>query len=258
MTARLMKDVSTEGLLTVLAEGEAYVRSIGRPGWRAGLLQQKARVLNNLGRRDEAIGVAEEALSLELRDGGGPGSRLPCHRWSLGDLLRNAGRHDDARGHYQAVVDDSTCHPYDRMAAVQGLARCALAAGDAALARKHAAEAVRLSEGMGDNALAPPLAALVAACLAEGDLPAARAAAERSLQGARRLGDAYRLYFALRNAADVALDEKDAARARAFVDEAEPHAEALDRQRGSTTFRGDIQRLRERLAKPEKPEDGGA
>jgi hypothetical protein len=94
-----------------------------------------------------------------------------------------------------------------------------------------------------------PLEALIEACRAAGDLPAAGDAAERKLQGARRLGSADRLYFALRSAANVALDEKDAVRARALLDEAEPHAEALDRQRGLTEEQDAIQTRRARLAK---------
>jgi hypothetical protein len=71
------------------------------------------------------------------------------------------------------------------------------------------------------------------------------------MAGARRLGSGYRLYYALRSAADVALDERDAARARALIDEAQPHAEAIDRSRGTTELRDDLQRRRDRLTEIE-------
>ena len=108
-----------------------------------------------------------------------------------------------------------------------------------------------LAEGMGDDALALAFEVLVEACRKAGNVPAARAASERTIAGARRIGSAERLYFALRDAADVALDEQDADRAHVLIEEAQPHAEAIDRSRGTTLLRDDIQRLRKRLAEIE-------
>jgi tetratricopeptide (TPR) repeat protein len=246
--ALFVTEVPTQRLFAVLDAGEAYVRSIGRPGWRAGLVFYRARILDQLGRTEEAIGAAEEGLSLQLRDGSGPGPTLATHRLMLGNLLRMAERYDNAGAQYQAAIDDPQTSTFGRMGGLEGLSRCMLATGDISAARLHASRAVRLAEGMGDEALATPLEVLIEACRASGDLPAAREASERKLQGARRLGSVVRLYFALRRAGDVALDEKDAARARALIDEAEPHAEALDRQRGRTMFTDEIQRYRARLA----------
>jgi tetratricopeptide (TPR) repeat protein len=248
MTGMFLAEVPTEKLFVVLDAGEAYVRGIGRAEWRAGFLCERASLLARRGRLEEAIGVAEEGLSLKLRDGSGPGATRATHRWALGDLLYQVERYDDARAHFQAALDDPEAIANDHVAAQGGLAHCAFAAGDAALARMHAGEGVRLAEGMGDEALTAALEVFIWACRAAGDLAAAREAVERMLQGARRLGSTIRLYYALRNAADVALDEKDATRARTLIDEAEPHAEALDRQRGSTMFRDEIQRRRARLA----------
>ena len=64
----------------------------------------------------------------------------------------------------------------------------------------HAARAVQLAEGMGDNALCSALELQIAALRVAGDLGAARQAAARHLDAARRLADAYGLYFALRDA----------------------------------------------------------
>lgn len=247
--ARFLDKVPVEQLFGVLDAGDAYLRAIGHPGWRSGLLKQRANVLQFLGRLEEAIGAAEEGLSLKLRDGSGPGATLATHRWHLGHLLRQAERHEEARGHYQSVLDDPASAPRDRKAAAQGLAHCALADGDAAKARTLAEQAVLLAESMGNDSLVAALDVLVPACRRAGDLPAARSAAERMLAGARRIGTSSRLYFALGNAADVALDEQDTARALALLDEAEPHAEAMDRSRGRTIYRDDLRARRARLAR---------
>lgn len=99
---------------------------------------------------------------------------------------------------------------------------------------------MRLADAMGVQVLQPALDALIGACLVQDDLPAARAAANRMLEGARRLHSGYGVYFALRAAAKVALAEKDAASARTLLAEAEPHAEALDRSRNETGFTDEL------------------
>jgi tetratricopeptide (TPR) repeat protein len=246
--ARRLPELPTAQLLGVLDSGDAYVRRIGRPGWRAGLLDQRAKVFLALGRITEAIGCAEEALASRLLEGRAAPAPTPgSHRWALGDLLCRAQRHSDAAIQYQAILDDpaSTLHEYST--AHRGLAMCAIKAGDTAAAVVHAKEAVRLAAGMGDNVLDDAFASLIQAHRAAGDLPAARAAADRRLDGARRLGSCLCLYAALRSAAEVALDERDAARAGPLLDEAEPLAEALDRQRGGTAIRDEIAQRRHRL-----------
>jgi hypothetical protein len=56
--ARYLTEVPTQQLFAVLDAGDAYLRGIGRPGWRAGLVHQRARILANLGRIEESIGAA--------------------------------------------------------------------------------------------------------------------------------------------------------------------------------------------------------
>lgn len=242
--ASFLPEMEAEKLLAVLDAGEAYVRGIGKPGWRAGLLAYRAQVLGYLGRLEAAIAAAEEGLSLDLRDGTGPGAPLETHRWALGDLLRQASRPTEAARHYEAVLADETSSPHGRFAAHVGLAHCALEAGAPADARRHAEEAVHLAEGMGDDNLQPALTALIESCLAQKDLAAARVASDHQLEGARRLGSGIRLYFALRDAARVALAEKDAPRTLGLLGEALPCAEALDRSHTGTGFRDEIARYR--------------
>jgi hypothetical protein len=106
--------------------------------------------------------------------------------------------------------------------------------------------AVTLAEGMGDDALCTALGVLLDAQRAAADRGAAERTSERRLAAARRTSD-YRLYFALRDAADVALDGGDGETARRHLDEAEPLAQALDRQRGVATVVGEIAARRRRL-----------
>lgn len=246
-SAIFLPAIQVDRLFEVLDAGERFVRGIGKPTWRAGLLRMRAKVLQQLGRVNEAIGFAEEGLALELRDRAAPGTTLGTHRWGLGDLLRDVNRFDEARRLYQAVLDDAECSPYGRFAALGGLVRCCLAASDGAGAHRYAGEAVRLAELMGDNALSLALEALTDACLALDDVTAARAASERHVEVTRRLGVVERLFSAFARAAQVALAEKDAARAHTFLAEAQPHAEALDRARHRNVYRAELDKLRARL-----------
>lgn len=240
-------------LFQVLDAGERFTRAIGKPTWRAGLLQMRAKVLQNLGRVEEAIGFAEEGLALELRDRHTPGPTLGTHRWGLGDLLRDANRFDDARRLYKAVLDDADAGPYDRFIALRGLHAGALAAKETSKARPLAEEAVRLAEPMGDEALSGALEDLTNSCLALGDLPAARAASDRHTDLARNLGGPINLLAAYYCAAKVALAERDAPRARAHLAEAQPHAEALDRARNRNFYRAMLDTLRTQLEALDPP-----
>jgi len=247
--------IQVDRLFEVLDAGERFARGIGKPAWRAGLLHMRAKVLQQLGRANEAIGFAEEGLALKLRTADAPGGTLASHRWSLGDLLRKGRRQAEARALYQAVLDDAGSGPHDRIVALSGLGACCRAAKDGAGARAHAEEAVRLAQPMGDEVLSTALEGLTKACLAQEDVPAARLANDRHVEVARRLGGAIDLHFALVRAAKVALLERDGARAGTFLAEAQPHAEALDRARGRYHYRTYLDKLRTKLAKLESAPD---
>jgi len=247
---RFLPEMTVEKLLDVLDAGEAWLRRAGRPEWRAGLLHQRVSLLVGQGRREEAVGFAEEAVSLARQHPNAPGYALAAHLWVLGDLLRQLERTAEAEGCYQEVLDDPASHPGNRAGALQGLARCALARDDAASARQHATAAVRLAEGMGDDVLCIALGVLVDACRAADDVEAAVRASERYLDAARRVGG-QRPYFALRDAADVALDRGDVEAARRHLDEAAPIAAAFDRQAGVETWANDLAERQRRLAEVE-------
>jgi tetratricopeptide (TPR) repeat protein len=244
--ARFIPELPVAKLFGVIDAGEAWLRSIGRPEWRAALLSNRGDVLRALGKRAEALGHQEEALALKRRNPGGPGYTLETYLWSLGDLLRQLGRADEAEPHYQEILNRPSAPPYDRKVALQGLARCALARGDTGAAVRHATAAVTVAEGMGDYALCAALETLLDAQRAAADRGAAERTSGRYLAVARRVSD-YSLYFALRGAADVALDGGDGETAQRHLDEAEPLAQALDRQRGVATFVGEIAARRQRL-----------
>jgi tetratricopeptide (TPR) repeat protein len=249
--ARALPAISTARLLEVLDAADAWLRAVGRPQWRSGLCSQRAQVLAQIGRADEAVDHAEEALALATaRDADTPGYSSATCSWSLGDILRLVGRFDDAAVHYRRVVDDPASAAYDRKVSTQGLARCALAMADIDAARRHAEDTVREAELMGDAPLCAALDALVAVYRAANDTDAADRAARRYIDAARRVGGAYHPYFALRAAVDVALDrgDIDRTRAQALIDEWAPLALALDRSRGGAACSHEVSARRARLA----------
>jgi len=169
-------------------------------------------------------------------------------RYQLGDILREAGRAAEAALLYQAILDAPDAIPWDQRVAHQGLARCALAAGDRGTARQEARAAVLLAESLGDVALCTSLNVLAEACRADGDLAAAWQAAARYLAVAGRIGGHVRPYHAARMAADVALDRADLAEARRLVEELAEHAAALDADTGGAVYADAAARRRQRLA----------
>jgi hypothetical protein len=199
-----------------------------------------------LGELDAAVAVAQDSLAAHRP--GVPGYTRATHRFELGDILCEAGRHGEARPHYQAILDDPDSNSYDRKAAYGGLAWCAVADGDPEAGRRHAVAAVRLAEPLGDDALCLALGALVGACRAVGDLDGARRAATWGLDAAGRVGGHHRPYYATRDAVDVALDRSDADTARRLLADLDAHAAAIDAQTATDTRARATAQLRARLA----------
>ncbi len=245
--AEFLSQIEVAKLHRVLDEGEAWLRGVGKAHWRAGLLQQRARVLETQGQGEKAVGYAEEAVALARRHPEAPGGTLASYRWVLGNLLRDLGRPSDAIRHYQDVLDDPRSILHDRFAAHVGLGHCALAEQDASGAMRHARNAVEIAEGLGDDALCPALELRVAACRQGGDRDGARQAVEQYLRNARRLGSEYRLYYALRDGADVALDDGDRVQATVLLAELGPLAQAMDRRTGTSSYTQEFARRRTRF-----------
>jgi tetratricopeptide (TPR) repeat protein len=241
-------------LFAVLDAADAWLAATGRRDWRAGVLLERALLHRRLGQTGAAVAAAEEALAAHRP--GAPGSTLAGCRFQLGDILREAGRHADAEPHYRAILDDPAATAYDRKAAHQGLARCAVAAGRAGEARGHADAAVALAEPLGDESLCTALDALVAACRAAGNLDAARRAADRYVDAARRVGGHYRPYYAVRAAVDVALDRADLDVARGLLADLDRHATALDKAGGTIRYTAWAAERRRRLAEVEDAQQG--
>jgi tetratricopeptide (TPR) repeat protein len=173
---------------------------------------------------------------------------MNAHRFTLGYILRDAGRFSEATPLYQAILDDPAATSWARRVAHAGLAWCALDGGDLAGARREARTAVLLAEPLGDNALGDSLDVLAAACRADGDLDAAWQAATRYLEAAGRIGGHHAPYYAVRIAVDVALDRADLPAARQLLAEMEEHAAALDTTTGTTTYTKETARRHQRLA----------
>lgn len=243
-TALFLPDVELAPLSEMLDTADAYVRMIGKPEWRAGLLHQRARLLEALGSVDAALDAAEQGLHLELQHGSAPGATLAAHQLTFGNLLRQVRRYAEAAVQYKAVLIGKQSTPHERIGACVGLARCHLGTNDLETARRCADDARRFAEEWGDELLSLALNACTDAYLAIEDVVEARKASDRAVECARRMRSSYRLYFALRNAAKVALAEHDAARAHALLDEAVPYAAAFDRVRNCSAQRDQISSLR--------------
>jgi tetratricopeptide (TPR) repeat protein len=243
--ARFAGGVPVGRLFEVLDAAERWLAGTGHRDWRGGVLSERSYVYEWLGDLDAAIAAAEEALAT-FRPGS-PGDTLGTVHWRLGDLLRRAGRREEAERRYQTILDDPSSSPYERMLAHMGMAHCALVGEDLPAARRHATRAVRLAEPMGDDPICPALEVMVAVCRAEGDLDGAWQAAQRRMEAAGRVGGHIRRYYALRDLVDVALDRGALDIARGLLGELEAHAAALDADRASTTFADEAARRRRRL-----------
>jgi tetratricopeptide (TPR) repeat protein len=249
-SAGFADNIPVRALFGVLDAGENYLQAIGRSQWRAGLLLQRALTHQRLGEWDQAVAFGEEALALYREDA--PGFTHAAHRYQLAHILRDAGRPGEAERHYQAALDDpDTVSPHDRQSALQGLAWCALDRDDLAAARRHALAAVREAEPLGDDSLRTALDVAIAVHRAEGDLDASAAAAGRLLETARRLGGHYNLYFAVRAAADVALDRGDLDHARELLGELEEHSEALAAADATPVWARELEQRRQRFSEAE-------
>jgi tetratricopeptide (TPR) repeat protein len=244
--ALFLTGIGTRELFGVLDAALRWLTATGRRDWRAGVLLQRALVHQRLGELDAAVAAAQEALAAYHPNA--PGFSLAAYRFQLGDILCEAGRRREARPHYQAILDDPDSTSYERMVAYQGLAWCAVDDGDREAGGRHAAAAVGLAEPLGDDALCLALAALVGACRAGGDLDGAQWAAARGLDAAGRVGGHYRLYFATRDAVDVALDRGDADTARRLLADLDAHAAAMDAQTGTDACGRETAQRRSRLA----------
>jgi tetratricopeptide (TPR) repeat protein len=246
--ARYVTSIPVRDLLGALDAADKWLIATGHSHWRAAALLERAGVHRDLGENDAAVGYAEEALAIALQHPDAPGYTLGGHRVQLGDILRAAGRGREGEPHYQAVLADPGSGAWERRIAHQGLAWCALAAGDQAEARREAQLAVQLAESLGDGALCTSLEALSAACRADGDLEAAWQAATRHLEAAGRIGGHYRPYYAARTAADIALDRGDLAAAREILADLDEHARAMDTATGLTAYTASAAQCHQRLA----------
>ena len=250
--ALLVTGIPVRGLFAVLDAAERWLAATGHRDWRAAILLERAEIHRMLKELDTAVAAAQEALAAATQHPGPPGYTLNTHRYQLGDILREARRAAEAALHYQAILDNPADDPWSRRVAHQGLAWCALDAGDLAAARREARTAVLLAERLGDSALCESLKVLAEACRADGELEEAWQAATRCLEAAGRVGGHTRPYQALKTAVDTALDRGDATAAKGLLGELDEHAAALDASTGSTTRAHETAQCHQRLAELEE------
>jgi tetratricopeptide (TPR) repeat protein len=244
--ARSLPGISVPELHQVLDAAERWLDAAGHRDWRASVLFERAFTFEMLGDREAAVAAAEEALAVALQHPGAPGYALSGFRFGLGDFLRAAGRPAEAAPHYRAVLGDAAVSGWDRSAAHEGLARCALAAADLATALREARAVAGGS--LGDDALCTSLDVLAEVHRAAGDTGAAWQAATGYLAAAGRIGGHYRPYFATRLAVDVALDRSDLATAQRLLGSLDEHARALDAGTSTTRWTAETARRHQRLA----------
>lgn len=244
--ARSLPGISVPELHEVLDAAERWLSAAGHRDWRASVLFERAFTFEMLGDRAAAVAAAEEALAVALQYPDAPGYALAGFRFGLGDFLRAAGRPTEAVPHYRAVLDDASASGWDRSAAHEGLARCALTAGDLTTALREARAMSGAS--LGDEALCTSLDVLAEVHRAAGDNDAAWQAATEYLAAAGRIGGHYRPYFATRLAVDVALDRGDLAAAGRLLAGLGEHARALDASTSTTRWTGETAKRQQRLA----------
>lgn len=232
-------------LLAMLDTAERWLISTGHGHWRSGVLSERSDIHRALGDREQALACAQEALARYAP--GIPGFSLSVYRWSVGRLLSEAGRHQEAEGYLQAVLDDPDSPRLDRVTAHVWLAYNAVDDGRPADAARAAAGAVEIAERCGDDAMTTALDAQCFVLRRAQDWAGAQAAAERHLAAARRAGGRARVYHALDSMAWTAAGSDDFGLLRGLLPELSQLARTLDEAQGVSWRTERTGRLRERL-----------
>jgi tetratricopeptide (TPR) repeat protein len=154
--ARHRNKADFEKLLVVLDAAANWLAATGHQNWRSSILTERAEVLMCMGKGEEAIGIAQQALAAYFP--GGLGYSWAYHHNCLGCAFKGAGRLDDAMSHFKTVVDAPRSSSYDCCQSFRNLARCEKDRGQLPAARRHADSAVRLAESLGSISLMQALA----------------------------------------------------------------------------------------------------
>jgi tetratricopeptide (TPR) repeat protein len=232
-------------LLAMLDTAERWLISTGHGHWRSGVLSERSDIHRALDDREQALACAQEALARYAP--GTPGFSLAVYRWSVGRLLSEAGRHAEAEGYLQAVLDDPDSPRLDRVTAHVWLAYNAVDDGRPGDAARAAAGAVELAGLCGDDAMTTALDAQCFVLRRAKDWDGARTAAQRHLAAARRAGGRTRVYHALDSLAWTAAGSDDFGQLRDLLPELGQLARTLDEAQGVSWRAERTGRLRERL-----------
>ena len=232
-------------LLAMLDTAERWLISTGHGHWRSGVLSERSDIHRALGDREQALACAQEALARYAP--GIPGFSLSVYRWSVGRLLSEAGRHQEAEGYLQAVLDDPDSPRLDQVTANVWLAYNAVDDGRPADAARAAAGAVELAGLCGDDAMTTALDAQCFVLRRAKDWAGARTAAERHLAAARRAGGRARVYHALDSMGWTAAGSDDFGLLRSLLPELSQLARTLDEAQGVSWRTERTGRLSERL-----------
>lgn len=239
-------------LLDVLDAGEQWRSAAGRHEWRATFLYERARVHGELGDYQRAYDLMREAI--DAWSPGVPGRKIRDFRYWAGWYLRELGRRDEARSHFEAVLDDQSAKEGDRARAQRALALCVLDDRQNECALDHAKAALSLAEASNwTRTILDCMDTLVKAHQAAGNLDEAWRVACDCLERARRIGSVRKLYFAEYIAIEVALDRGDKSAARRLLKDLREHASAFDRAAGGTRRSRSIAALYRRLGDTPAP-----
>lgn len=242
--------VTMRDLFDVLDAADHRLVVIGHRDWRSAILLERSRIHAELEEWDAALALAEEALVAYRVDL--PRYDPAAYRYHLSRYLREVGRTVEAEEHCLAILNDRDTSPYSRRFAFAELTYCALARNKPKAALKHAKAGVEIAEFLGDRDMLRSLSPLIAAHRALKNYDDAWLAVGRSLELAERLGGHRKLFNALLDAADVALDRRDFASARTFIDQLGPHAAALDIDTATTNRARKVGERRRRLEELER------
>lgn len=248
--AHNLHQVEVEKLLAILDLGEQFVREIGAPHWRDGLLSLRGRILFDLDRPDDALACLEEAVEVSRSARGqSPSFDLHTHLRILADAYREVGRPEDSILIYEQLLERST--PLTKLAALCGLGRAHLAADRADEAVRFAEQALPLTDAMFARQRAAPMGLLVDAYRAAGNAQRASWAADQMMEIARASGSVRARCNALLDRADVALDRGDCDTARSSLQEVMPLAQELDSGTRRTVQQDHVQERLDRLSAQE-------
>ncbi|MBW4540409.1 MAG: tetratricopeptide repeat protein [Myxacorys chilensis ATA2-1-KO14] len=122
---RFLPEMRVVDLERVVDRGLAWLSSISRRNWEAGLRLQRGMLWKSQNRKEAALEEMEAALALRRRNVNGPGFMLEAHLWQTADLLQDLKKLGDATKYYQEVTQNCESNRDEQCRAWRGLGQVA-------------------------------------------------------------------------------------------------------------------------------------